>query len=113
MSATEYFRRNCWVGVSQPGQDDAAAASTSVSTGSCGERLPARRGHVPVHAVSTCASCSTTPTARDARDPRGNAAKLYDFDLDKLAPFAAKAGPTVAELHEPLTKLPKTPNEHC
>ena len=41
----------------------------------------------------------------------GNAAELYDFDLEKLAPLAAKAGPTVAELHEPLTTLPENPNE--
>ena len=48
----------------------------------------------------------------------GNVAKLYDFDLDALAPLAAQVGPTVAELALPLTELalpltelPPEPNE--
>jgi len=31
----------------------------------------------------------------------GNAAELYGFDLDKLAPLAAEHGPLVAEVHRP------------
>jgi hypothetical protein len=40
----------------------------------------------------------------------GNAAKLYDFDLDALAPLAAQHGPTVEEIAAPLTELPEHPN---
>jgi hypothetical protein len=40
-----------------------------------------------------------------------NAAKLYGFDLDALAPFAAQYGPTVEELQVPLTSLPEGANE--
>ena len=40
-----------------------------------------------------------------------NCAKLYDFDLAKLAPLATKFGPTVEELSVPLEKLPDNPNE--
>ena len=40
----------------------------------------------------------------------GNAAKLYDFDLDALAPQAEQVGPTVAEIAEPLTELPENAN---
>lgn len=36
----------------------------------------------------------------------GNAARVYGFDLDLLDPIAAKAGPTVRELAEPLEKPP-------
>lgn len=32
----------------------------------------------------------------------GNAARLYRFDLDALAPIAAEIGPTVTEVHTPL-----------
>ena len=32
----------------------------------------------------------------------GNAAKVYGFDLDFLAPLAARIGPTKAEIAEPL-----------
>jgi hypothetical protein len=41
----------------------------------------------------------------------GNAARLYDFDLAALAPYASKVGPTVDEIAQPLTKLPDNPNE--
>jgi hypothetical protein len=41
----------------------------------------------------------------------GNAAELYGFDLDALAPLAAEVGPTVDELREPLTTLPENANE--
>jgi hypothetical protein len=36
----------------------------------------------------------------------GNAAELYGFDLDALAPHAARVGPTVEELAEPLAEVP-------
>jgi hypothetical protein len=41
----------------------------------------------------------------------GNVAKLYDFDLDALAPLAEKFGPTVGEISQPLAELPPEPNE--
>ena len=76
-----------------------------------GQRLPPRRGHPAVHAGSTCAR-SSTPSAsrRCARSSAGNAAKLYDFDLDALAPLAAEHGPTVEEISQPLDRLPENPN---
>ncbi|MEI2697507.1 MAG: amidohydrolase family protein [Microthrixaceae bacterium] len=40
-----------------------------------------------------------------------NAAALYGFDLDALAPIAARVGPTVGELRVPLTELPEDPSE--
>jgi hypothetical protein len=39
-----------------------------------------------------------------------NAAKLYGFDLDVLAPLAAQYGPTVEELSQPLIELPENAN---
>ena len=39
------------------------------------------------------------------------AARCYGFDLDALAPIAAKVGPTVAEIAQPLEALPEKPNE--
>jgi Amidohydrolase len=33
----------------------------------------------------------------------GNAAALYGFDLDALAPIAARVGPSVEEISRPLT----------
>jgi hypothetical protein len=40
-----------------------------------------------------------------------NAATLYDFDLDALAPLAARIGPLVSEVAQPLDQLPPEPNE--
>ena len=39
-----------------------------------------------------------------------NAARLYGFDLEALAPLAAEHGPTVAEIATPLDALPEHPN---
>jgi len=36
----------------------------------------------------------------------GNASRLYDFDLDALAPLAAEFGPTVDEIAQPIDKVP-------
>ena len=36
-----------------------------------------------------------------------NAAALYGFDLDALAPLAAKVGPTVAEVATPIEDVPE------
>ena len=36
----------------------------------------------------------------------GNAAQLYDFDLDALAPLADKVGPTVDEVAQPIDEVP-------
>ena len=41
----------------------------------------------------------------------GNAAELYNFDLDALAPEAERVGPTVGEIAEPLTELPDNANQ--
>ena len=40
----------------------------------------------------------------------GNAAKLYDFDLDALRRWPTQYGPTVEEIAQPLTELPENPN---
>ena len=65
--------------------------------------------------VGRCRTSGATPSGRVGEEElrvilAGNAAKLYDFDLDALAPLAEKYGPTVAEVAEPLGALPENPN---
>jgi hypothetical protein len=48
-----------------------------------------------------------TPDAELRRLLGGNAADVYGFDLDALAPIAARVGPTVAELNEPYAGIPE------
>jgi hypothetical protein len=40
-----------------------------------------------------------------------NAAALFGFDLDALAPLAAIHGPTIAEVADPLVSLPPNANQ--
>jgi hypothetical protein len=35
-----------------------------------------------------------------------NIARVYDFDLDALAPIAARVGPTPSEIAVPLDQIP-------
>ena len=91
-SATEYFNQNCWVAASQPGPADARPHARSWRpTGSCGgatTRTTRARGR---SRPSTCARCSTTSTPTSSSASwASNAAKLYDFDLDALAPLAER-----------------------
>jgi predicted TIM-barrel fold metal-dependent hydrolase len=112
LSATEYFRRNCWVGVSQPGPADAAARyDIGLDRFMWGSDYPHDEGTHPFTREHLRQLFSDTDESEMRAILAGNAAELYDFDLDKLAPYAAKVGPTVAELHEPLTQLPAEPNE--
>jgi hypothetical protein len=37
----------------------------------------------------------------------GNAAHVYDFDLEALKPLTDRIGPTVAEVAEPLAAVPE------
>ena len=111
--ASEYFAQSCYVGVSQPGQGRTRPRATrSASITSCGgattrtTKAPRRtRG-------STCASCSTTPTRPSCSScsPATRRASTGSTST-KLAPLAAEAGPTVAEIATPLDQLPDNPNE--
>jgi predicted TIM-barrel fold metal-dependent hydrolase len=111
-SATEYFQQNCWVGVSQPGPEDAAARhAIGIDKFMWGSDYPHEEGTAPFSREHLRQRFHDVP-ADDMRKILGaNAADLYGFDLDALAPLASKFGPTVAELAEPLTQLPENPNE--
>ena len=111
-SATEYFHQNCWVGASSPGPADAAAREVMATRPvHVGQRLPARRGHRAVHdrAPAPGVPRRRPDRARSASSAE-NAAKLYGFDLDALAPLAEQYGPTVDEIAQPLRELPENPN---
>jgi predicted TIM-barrel fold metal-dependent hydrolase len=111
-SATEYFQQNCWVGVSQPGPDDAAARyKIGLDKFMWGSDYPHDEGTAPFSREHLRQRFSDAPVSEMRQMLGENAAKLYGFDLEVLAPLAQKFGPTVGELSEPLTKLPDNPNE--
>ncbi|MDE0237494.1 MAG: amidohydrolase family protein [bacterium] len=105
-------QQNCWVGISQPGHDDAAArevlGSHKVMWGS---DYPHNEGTGPyTREHLRQVFCDTDPVELQ-QILAGNAADLYGFDLDALAPLAAQHGPTHGEIAVHLDELPAEPNE--
>jgi predicted TIM-barrel fold metal-dependent hydrolase len=112
LSATEYFRRNCWMGVSQPGLSDIAARDQlGEDRFMWGSDYPHNEGTGPFTREHLRQVMHGIPEAEIRRMLAGNAAALYDFDLAALAPLAEQFGPTVAEIAEPLTVMPEGANE--
>lgn len=111
LSATEYFARNVWVGVSQPGPEDAAVAMSAPGRFMWGSDYPHDEGTGPYTREHLRQLFHATPPAQLEAFLAGNAASLYGFDLDALAPLAAQLGPTVEEIATPLDRLPDHPNE--
>jgi predicted TIM-barrel fold metal-dependent hydrolase len=109
---SEYFRENCWMGVSQPGVEDARArAEMGPDRFMWGSDYPHDEGTHPFtreHLRQVFPGVAPGEMQRILAD---NAAALFDFDLEALAPLAAQFGPTVEELSRPLTELPPEPNE--
>lgn len=111
-SATEYFRQSCWVGVSQPGPDDARARHVlGIDKFMWGSDYPHDEGTYPFTREHLRQLFHDTDPDELQQLLGGNAARLYGFDMDALAPLAQKYGPTVAELSQPLAELPENPNE--
>jgi predicted TIM-barrel fold metal-dependent hydrolase len=111
-SATDYFRQSCWMGVSQPGPADAAARhEVGIDRFMWGSDYPHDEGTGPFTREHLRQLFSDTDPAELQRILAGNAAALYDFDLDALAPLAAQVGPSVEEIARPLEALPEKPNE--
>ncbi len=104
---SEYFASNCYVGASFPGPHDADVfRRIGIDRFMWGSDYPHREGTYPYSKESL----RRTFAGWDEADLRtvlaGNAAKVYGFDLDALAPLAAECGPTVAEVATPLDAIP-------
>ena len=110
-SATDYLMQNVWVAASQPGPLDAKVeAFLPPDRFLWGSDYPHDEGTGPFTREHLRQVFHDTPPARLQEILGGNAAKLYGFDLAKLAPEAAKYGPTHDEIAQPLTELPENPN---
>ncbi|MFP3899953.1 MAG: amidohydrolase family protein [Acidimicrobiia bacterium] len=106
-SATEYFRQNVWMGVSGPGDADVAARhQLGEDRFMWGSDYPHDEGTHPYTREHLRARFSGFDPAELRKLLAGNAAALYDFDLDALAPLAARIGPTVEEVATPIDHVP-------
>ena len=111
-SATEYFRQNCWIGVSMPGPADAEARHVlGIDRWMWGSDYPHDEGTAPFTREHLRQLFCEADPKEMADLLAGNASRLYGFDLDGLAPLASRFGPTVDEIAQPLLTLPDDPNE--
>lgn len=111
-SATEYARQNLWLGVSMPGRDDIEVREVlGEDRIMWGSDYPHDEGTHPFTREGLRALMHDLDPTEVHALLAGNAASLYGFDLDALAPLAERFGPTVADLAEPLSELPEGANE--
>jgi predicted TIM-barrel fold metal-dependent hydrolase len=111
-SATEYFKQNCWIGLSIPSKADIkAVARLGVDRIMWGSDYPHDEGTYPFSRENLRAIFAGTEPGDLRRILSENAADLFDFDLEALKPLAAQFGPTIDEITKPLDGLPEAPNE--
>lgn len=110
-SATEYFQQNVWLGASFPSPADVAARTLlGPDRFMWGSDYPHDEGSGPFTREHLRLVMHDLDVEEKRRILGGNAAALYGFDLDALAPLAAAHGPTIDELAEPLDELPADAN---
>ena len=109
--ASDYFAQNVWVGASFPAPADAAVRNVMAPDRYMwGSDYPHDEGTPPFTREHLRQVFCDVPEDEMRLILSENAAKLYDFDLEALAPLAAQYGPTVEEIHQPLTELPDDAN---
>ena len=107
-SATEYFRQNVWMGVSQPREADVEARhKIGIDRFMWGSDYPHDEGTHPYTREHLRSRFSSVDPSELRKMLSENAAQLYDFDLDALAPLAAQIGPTVGEVATPIDLVPE------
>jgi predicted TIM-barrel fold metal-dependent hydrolase len=110
-SASEYFKQNVWLGASFPGPADIKARHIlGEGRFMWGSDYPHDEGTGPYTREAIRQVMHDLPEDELRKILGENAANLYGFDIDALAPLAAQYGPTVEEIRQPLEQLPEKPN---
>jgi predicted TIM-barrel fold metal-dependent hydrolase len=90
LTATEAFRQNCWMGVSMPGPADVAVLDViGRDRFMWGADYPHDEGTYPYTRQHLRLAMAGLDQAEIEPLLAGNAAELYGFDLDRLAPLAS------------------------
>ena len=93
MKPSEYFDRNVWIGASFPSPGEAAAMKElGAHKTMWGSDYPHHEGTFPYSKESLQRAFHDWDEADMRRVLSGNAAEVYRFDLEKLAPLAAEHG---------------------
>ena len=102
---SEYAARNCYYGASFPSLDDLAGIdAVGEDRVLWGNDYPHYEGTFPYNLESLRLTFADIGETRRRKLLGLNAAALYGFDLDQLAPLAAQYGPTPAQVDEPLPR---------
>jgi hypothetical protein len=72
-----------------------------------GSDYPHMEGTFPFSREAMQLTFEDVPHGEVAAMLGGNAARIYGFDLDKLAPIAAKCGPLVSDVDAGLDRVPE------
>jgi predicted TIM-barrel fold metal-dependent hydrolase len=108
LKPSEYFARNCWVGVSFPSPVEAAARhDIGPDRFMWGSDYPHDESTYPHTREGLRRAFAGTSRVELAQLLAGNAAAVYGFDLKRLAEPAARVGPTFAELSVPYSAIPE------
>jgi predicted TIM-barrel fold metal-dependent hydrolase len=110
LSATEYFRRNCWIGMSTVRPDEIAMRhDIGAERLMWGADYPHTEGSFPHTRLALRLLFSDVPEAEVRAMTSVNAATVYGCDLDVLQAIADRIGPTVDEVATPVVpeELPK------
>ena len=98
-----YAKNNCWYGASFPSKADLAGIEEiGVEKVLWGNDYPHYEGTFPYNLESLRLTFADIPEDVRRKVLGENAAHLYGFDLEALAPLAREFGPTPADVDEPL-----------
>jgi hypothetical protein len=102
MLPSEYARRNCYLASELMPFDAATIDFLGADHIMWGSDYPHEEGFSPHSKLAIRWALHDRTEDECRKILAGNAGRLYRFDLDALAPVAAKIGPTVAEVATPL-----------
>lgn len=103
LKPSEYFARQCHLGASfLPPRECDSRHDIGIDRIMWGSDYPHTEGSYPYTRELLRLSFDGVPEDEIQKMLAINAARVYGFDLELLAPLAAKVGPTKAEISEPL-----------
>jgi predicted TIM-barrel fold metal-dependent hydrolase len=111
-----YAKRNCWYGASSASPPELADRDVIGVERVCwGSDYPHYEGTYPYSRLAIRHTFHDIPSADTRAMLGGNAATLYDFDLEKLAPLVEKIGPRPEEVAVPLAadEFPDAPHTNA
>lgn len=107
LKPSEYFARNCYVGVSFPNPTEARAMrNVGLDRVMWGSDYPHDESTYPHTTEGLRRAFAEWDPAEVRQVVTENCAAVYGFDAAVLDPIAARVGPTVAEVAEPLDAVP-------